>query len=124
MTTSLYHSSFELPQLLLTHDEEDGTDKHSSREHMLRADLLGGFAHGAQLVGQRVSPEVGQQQGTEEEGDGAVAGAPRCLHLCAANGLDVELQDHYGEDDHPKRQDEGRPRFYFTLVRRSNKRCE
>lgn len=89
---------------------------------MLRADLLGWFAHGAQLVGQWVSPEVSQQQGAEEEGDGAVAGAPRRLHLRAADGLDVKLQDHYGEDDHAERQDEGRPRFYFTLgLRQSEK---
>ncbi len=76
---------------------------------MLRADLLGRFAHGAQLVGQRVGPEVGQQQGAEKEGDGAVTGAPRRLHFCVADGLDVKLQDHYREDDHPERQDEGRP---------------
>lgn len=89
---------------------------------MLRADLLGWFAHGAQLVGQWVSPEVSQQQGAEEEGDGAVAGAPWRLHLRAADGLDVKLQDHYGEDDHAERQDEGRPRFYFTLgLRQSEK---
>lgn len=74
---------------------------------MLRADLLGRFAHGAQLIGQWVSPEVGQQQGAEEEGGGTVTGAPRHLHLCVANGLDVKLQDHYGDYDHPKRQDKG-----------------
>lgn len=62
---------------------------------MLRADLLGRFAHGAQLVGQWMSPEVGQQQGTEEQGDGAIAGTPRRLHLRAADGVDVKLQDHY-----------------------------
>lgn len=82
---------------------------------MLGADLLGGFAHGAQLVGERVGPEVGQQQGAEEEGDGSVAGAPRRLHLGVADGLHVKLQDHHGEDDHPERQDEGRPRLHFTL---------
>lgn len=76
---------------------------------MLCAELLGWFAHGAQLIRQWVSPEVGQQQGAEEERYGAVAGAPRCLHLCAADCLDVKLQDHYREDDHPKRKDEGRP---------------
>lgn len=76
---------------------------------MLRADLLRWFAHGAQLVRQWVSPEVGQQQGAEEEGDGAIAGTPRRLHLCIADGLNVKLQDHHGDDDHPKRQDEGRP---------------
>lgn len=109
MTLCSLYCITQLPQLLLTHDEEDGTDQHSSREHMLCADLLGRFAYGAQLVGQRVSPEVGQQQTAEEEGDGAVAGAPRRLHLCVADGLYVELHDHYGEDDHPKRHDEGRP---------------
>lgn len=91
MTLCSLYCITQLPQLLLTHDEEDGTDQHSSREHMLCADLLGRFAHGAQLVGQWVSPEVGQQQTAEEEGDGAVAGAPRRLHLCVADGLDVEL---------------------------------
>ncbi len=104
-----------LSQLLLTHDEEDSADEHASREHMLRADLLGRFAHRAQLVCQRVSPEVGQQQGAQKEWGGAEACAPRRLHLCVADGLDIKLQYHYGEDDHPKRQDEGRPRFYFTL---------
>lgn len=110
----------QVPQLLLTHDEEDGAHKHSSREHMLRADLLGRFAHRAQLVGERMSPEVGQQQGAEKEGQGAVTGTPWCLHLGTADGLHIELQDHHGEDDHPKWQDEGRPRLYFAL-RRSKK---
>ena len=107
---------------MLTHDEEDGANNHSPRQHMLRADLLGWFAHGAQLVGQWMSPKVGQQQGTEEEGDGAVAGTPWRLHLRAADGVDVKLQDHYGEDDHPERQDEGRPWFYFTLVFRQGEK--
>lgn len=101
--------------LLLTHDEEDGANQHPAREHMLCAVLLGWLAHGSQLVGEWVSPEVSQQQRAEEEGDGAVTGAPRHFHLCAADGLDVKLQDYDGEDDHGKRQDEGRPRFDFAL---------
>lgn len=100
----------------LTHDEEEGADEHSAREHVLRAGLLAWrFAHRAQLVGERVGPEVGQQQGTEEEGESAVAGAPRRLHLGAADGLHVELKDGHREDDHPKGQDEGRPRLHFAL---------
>lgn len=89
---------------------------------MLRADLLRRFAHGAQLVGQRVSPEVGQQQGAEEESNGAVAGAPWRLHLCVTDGLNVKFQDHDREDDHPKRKDEGRPWFYFALVLRQSEK--
>lgn len=99
---------------LLTHDEEDGADDHASGEHVLRAALLR-RAHGPELVGERVGPEVGQQQRAQEEGAGAVAGAPRRLHLGAADGLHVKLQDGHGEDDHPKRQEESRPRLDFTL---------
>lgn len=76
---------------------------------MLRAELLWWFAYGAQLVSQRVSPEVGHQQSAEEKSDGAMAGAPWRLHLCVTDGLNVKFQDHDGEDDHPKRKDEGRP---------------
>lgn len=76
---------------------------------MLRAGLLWWFAHGAQLVGQWVSPEVGQQQCAEEQSHGAVAGTPWRLHLCITDGLNVKFQDHDREDDHSKRQDEGRP---------------
>lgn len=106
----------EATRCLLTHDEEEGADEHSARKHMLRAGLLARrFAHRAQLVCERVAPEVGQQEGAEEEGQGAVAGAPWRLHLGAADGLHVELQDGDGEDDHPEGQDEGRPRLHFTL---------
>lgn len=82
---------------------------------MLCAAVVRWFAHGAQLVSQRVSPEVCQQQCAEEEGQGAITGAPRRLHLGAADGLDVKLQDRDGEDDHPERQDERGPRLHFAL---------
>lgn len=108
----------------LTHDEEEGADEHSAREHVLRAGLLARrFAHRAQLVGERVRPEVGQQESAEEEGQGAVAGAPRRLHLGAAHGLHIELQDGHGEDDHPERQDEGRPRLHFALRTSTTRVC-
>lgn len=93
----------------LTHDEEDGADQHSSRKHMFRADLLRRFAHGAKLVSQRVGPEVSQKQSTAEEGKCAISGTPGRLHFGTADGLNIELQDHHREDDHPKRQDKGRP---------------
>lgn len=100
----------------LTHDEEEGADEHAAREHVLGAGLLARrFAHRAQLVRERVGPEVGQQEGAEEEGQSAVAGTPRRLHLGAADGLHVELQDGHGEDDHREGQDEGRPRLHFAL---------
>lgn len=62
-----------------------------------------------------MSPEVSQHQRAEEEGRGAVAGAARRLHLGAAYGFHVKLQDHDGEDDHPQRDDEGGPGVDFAL---------
>lgn len=108
-----------VPNLLLTHDEKDGADQDSSRKHMFCADLLRRFAHGAKLVRQRVGPEVGQKQGTAEKGKCAISGTPGRLHFGTADGLNIELQDHHREDDHPERQDEGRPRFYFTLEKQA-----
>lgn len=108
---------------LLTHDEEDGADDHAAREHVLRDALLR-LAHGPELVGERVGPEVGQQQRTQEEGGCAVAGAPRRLHLSAADGLHVKLQEGHGEDDHPQRQEERRPRLDFTLKGRHPERSD
>lgn len=85
---------------------------------MFRADLLRWFAHGAKLVSQWVSPEVGEKQSTEKEGKGTVSSTPGSLHLGTADGLDIELQDHHAEDDHPKRQDDRWPWLYFTLGNR------
>lgn len=106
VTQLVLYLSVTLTKLLLTHDEKDGTDQHSSRQHMLRADLLRWFANGAKLVSQWVSPEVGEEQSTEKEGKGTVSSTPGSLHLSTADGLDIELQDHHAEDDHPKRQDD------------------
>lgn len=111
--------------LSLTHEEEDRADQYTSWEHVLGAGLLGRLAHGPQLVGQRVRPEVGQQQAAEEEEDRAVAGAAGRLHLGHADGLHVEVQDHHREDDHGKGQDEGWPRIHLALnhkVRIRNKK--
>lgn len=102
----LRYLSVTLTKLLLTDDEKDSTDQHSSRQHMFRANILRWFAHGAKLVSQWVSPEVGEKQSTEKEGKGTVSSTPGSLHLSTANGLDIELQDHHAEDDHPKRQDD------------------
>lgn len=112
-----------VPKLLLTHDEKDGADQHSSRKHVFRADMLRRFAHGAQLVRQRVGPEVGQKQSAAEEGQRAVPGTAGHLHFGTADGLNIELQDHHREDNHPKRQDEGRPGFHFTLGNSTGNRC-
>lgn len=82
---------------------------------MFCADLLRWFAHGAQLIRQWVCPEISQQHRAQKQGEGAVAGAPGRLHLGDADGFHVELQDHDGENDHPKREDEGGPGVNFAL---------
>lgn len=115
---SLFFTWFTSTKLLLTDDEKDGADQHSSRQHMFCADLLRWFAHGAKLVSQWVSPEVGEKQSTDKEGKGTVSSTPGSLHLSTADGLHIELQDHHAEDDHPKRQDDRWPWLYFTLGNR------
>lgn len=91
---------------------------------MLCADHLRWFAHGSQLVSQRMSPEVGQQQGAQKESKATVASTARRLHLGVTHGLHIKLQDHHRKDDHGERQDEGGPGFYFTLVRRQKEKSQ
>ena len=85
------------------------------REHVLGAVTLGGAADGAELVGQRVGPEVGQQESTEEQEERAVTGAPGRLHLGDADGLHVEVQNHHGEHDHAERHDQRWPGLHLAL---------
>ena len=72
-------------------------------------------SHGAELVGEGVGPEVGQQHAADQEEEGAVAGAAGRLHLGYAGRLHVELQDHDGKHDQAERKQKRRPRLHFTL---------
>lgn len=62
-----------------------------------------------------MSPEVSQQQATEEQEHRAIASTAWSFQLSRADGLHVKVKYHHREDDHEERQDEARPGFHLTL---------